>query len=249
MSLGSNLNGLARKAGWEVRRYRPTRSEHARRQWVLREYGVDLVLDVGGNVGEWGALLRRSGYRGRIVSFEPISEAFEALERRAAGDPAWDVHRMALGERDREAAIQVSENLGSSSFLPIEDRHLEADATSAYVREETVPVRKLDSVADDLTSGENLVYLKLDVQGFETKVLAGAALYLSRVIAIQAEVSLVPLYQDEPSPWDVLTRIQSLGFEPFSLDPCFSDPDSGRMLQMDALFVRPRTDQEHVLPT
>src|SRR4051794_18567254 len=56
---------------------------------VLRMYRVNCVLDVGANRGQYATALRRAGYMGRIVSFEPVPDVFDELRRRAAGDPAW----------------------------------------------------------------------------------------------------------------------------------------------------------------
>ena len=74
---------------------------------LLRKYRVDLVLDVGANRGQYAGQLRRSGYTGRILSFEPVPEVFAELSRAAAGDDLWDVHQLALGRERAELDMHV----------------------------------------------------------------------------------------------------------------------------------------------
>src|SRR5690348_3558751 len=64
---------------------------------LFQRYAVNCVVDVGARHGDFAYLVRLFGFRGRIVSFEPISENFETLTRRAATDPAWTVRQLALG--------------------------------------------------------------------------------------------------------------------------------------------------------
>lgn len=238
MRLGSRANAAARRLGWEVQRFDPQRSKHARRQEILRTKHVDLLLDVGGNVGAWGQLIRRTGYGGRIASFEPVSSAFAKLQQTAATDAGWECHRLALGDRNGAAEIGVSENLGSSSFLEIERRHVEASPGAHYVTRESVELARLDSMMPKLGDPQERIYMKLDVQGYELKVLEGAAATLPRVVAIETEVNLVKLYEGQPSICDLLAALEPIGFELFALEPCFVDERSGQMLEVDALLVR-----------
>lgn len=80
------LKRLLRGMGYELRRYTPLRSFAAARDALLRD--VDAVVDVGANAGQYGELLRASGFRGRLISLEPVGEAFEQLLRRARADRA-----------------------------------------------------------------------------------------------------------------------------------------------------------------
>src|SRR6266550_1126285 len=93
-----------------------------RRGEILRMYGVNLVLDVGANVGQYALALRRVGrYRGRILSFEPVAAAYEAVLRAAANDSEWECSRLALFDHDGVAEITVASSSDFSSFLPFMD--------------------------------------------------------------------------------------------------------------------------------
>ena len=204
----------------------------------MRALEIDVVLDVGANAGFYAERLRRAGYCGRMVSLEPLSEAFGELQRRCAGDPRWTARRLALGDADGEAEIHVAANSWSSSLLDMGERHLRSAPESAYVTAEPVPVARLDSVWSDLVRDGERVFLKLDVQGFELHVIQGAPDSLGRVEGLQTELSLVSLYEGDAGWRDVLDLLHGHGFELAGLDAGFEDPETGRMLQFDATLVR-----------
>src|SRR5437868_4028361 len=110
--IDSLLKATARKFGLDVRRFAPSSSPAAQLQTMLSWHGINLVFDVGANVGQFGRDLRRHvGYRGRIVSFEPMRSAHEALIRLAARDDAWEVaQRAAIGANCGTITINVSGN-------------------------------------------------------------------------------------------------------------------------------------------
>ena len=71
---------------------------------------VDLALDVGANEGQFASQLRGGGFRGKIISFEPLSAAFAALRRKCDRDADWSCHKLAIGDTDGEAIINISAN-------------------------------------------------------------------------------------------------------------------------------------------
>jgi FkbM family methyltransferase len=230
-----------RRAGYELHQYVPgpvLYDEDIRRVKLLRSQGIGTVLDVGANAGQYAQRLRAAGYPGRIVSFEPLSEAFAALERAAAEDARWDVRRLALSDTDGEAEIHVAGNSWSSSLLDMGERHLASAPESAYVGSERIATARLDTIWDDVLGGDERPFLKLDVQGFEMHVLRGAGTRLDRVAGVQAELALVHLYEGDALWREVVDHLETQGFELAGLEPGFEDPDSGRMLQADGIFVR-----------
>lgn len=199
---------------------------------------VTLVLDCGANVGQYGKMLRQAGYRARIVSFEPSTNAFEQLASVAAKDPLWECHRVALGARPGAGTIHVAANSVSSSLLPVTEESIAAEPACAFSHDENIVIERLDSLAERIYIDDEVIWLKIDVQGFELEVLRGSAGIIDRISAIELEMSTVPLYEGQPLVGDVLGHLQNLGFELVGCDPGFSDPVSGYMLQMDGVFVR-----------
>ena len=196
-------------------------------------------MDVGANEGQHALTLRREGYRGRILSFEPLPTAWAECARRASGDPLWTVApRAALGAREGSVEIHVASNSASSSILPMHDTHRAAAPHSRYVGVETVPLHRLDQVARDAVAAAAHPFLKIDTQGYERDVLEGASAVIDSLMGIQLEISLTPLYEGSPTLPELLALMELWGFALHALLPAFTDVASGRMLQVDGLFFR-----------
>jgi FkbM family methyltransferase len=204
---------------------------------LLREEHINLVLDVGANLGQFASWIRKGGYQDRILSFEPLNQAHHDLVNAAKQDSLWTVApKMALGNAPGEIDIHVARNSVSSSILPMLNTHLQAAPDSGYVETQTVKVNRLDDVFSPDPSDRLL--LKVDVQGYEKAVLEGAPRILQQCRAMIVELSLVPLYEGQSLAMELWKYIMNLGFQACYFDPGFRDPFSGRMLQMDGVFVR-----------
>lgn len=228
-----------RSCGLDITRYNPEHSDSARLAHLLRSYRIDCVVDVGANAGQYAKGLRKLGYRGRIVSFEPQSAAHAALRAASAKDPLWDVpDAVAIGDFDGETDINVAANSLSSSIRPMAAAHADAAPYSRYNGKEKVRVARLDSVCDTAIGNATRPYLKIDTQGFESQVLAGAAGCLKRFVGVQVELSLVELYVGQELFFDIAERLRQQGFGMVGLMPGFVDPRTGHLLQADGLFFR-----------
>lgn len=210
----------------------------ARRLRAYADRQVDTVLDVGAAEGNFGQKLRDSGFSGRIVSFEPVSDSYRALARVARRDGQWDAINVAIGDEDGSATINVSGRHTSSSLLPMAAKHVEAAPDSAYVRTETVRVQRLDTALVALGSPPGPFSLKIDVQGLEASVLAGAKETLTRTRVLEVELSMVSLYQGGPLYTGMIGHLDSLGFRLVSWEDVLNERDTGYVLQADAIFVR-----------
>ncbi len=234
-----NTNKITTLVGLRLLRNDTTTNPEKMLSRLLRSFKIDLVLDVGANAGQSAKKIFASGYKGRIISFEPVPGPFKKLKSKAAKNPQWSVIQAAIGEMDGEIEIYVAENLESSSILPMLPRHKEAAPDSKEIGVIKTPLLRLDSLKEEGKIGnQDCIFLKIDVQGFELQVIKGSLEILNQVHVIQLEMSLVPLYEGSPLFEEVLSTLKQYGFSLFSLIPGFSDPDTGQLLQMDGIFIQ-----------
>ena len=192
---------------------------------LAAQLAVNCVIDVGANEGQWARALRAAGYVGRIVSFEPIRASFEKLRAAAAGDADWHVHHLALGDADGSLVLKRTEDpLFASALSPSRFARSKFPAGIGVLAEESVGVKRLDSVFRELVAGiaRPRVLLKMDTQGYDLRVFDGARGALPWILALQSELSVLPLYDGMPSYIDALAVYSRSGFAPAGFHPILS---------------------------
>jgi FkbM family methyltransferase len=244
------LLGVLRSTGYQVASHLPeewvrwVRSRNLIKD-VLSRLSINCVFDVGANRGQFGTLLRRTGYKGLILSFEPVRVNFDALEKVAAESKNRRVFPYALGAAECSKRINVTDETVFSSFLtPSEDSQPRFPG-NRVARTEEVEVRRMDSVFDDLIEEipSPRVYVKLDTQGFDTEVLRGAESVLDRVLALQTEISFQPIYNDMCGFASSITEFQARGFEVVDFTPVVRGADQFSATEMDCVMVRRTSSQ------
>jgi FkbM family methyltransferase len=238
MSLLHRARRLFQAIGLDVRRF-PQGEPAYRRVQLILHHRIDHVFDVGASDGRYGEELRRFGYQGRIVSFEPLRDSFGVLSDRVATDPLWTALPYALGSHVGEVVLNVAGNVGaSSSILPMLERHRATAPDAAYIATQKVAQYPLDRLWRDFAGPQDRTFCKIDVQGYERHVLDGAAEFLNHCLGLQLELSLVPLYEGAMPYREALDVIEGLGFALMAIDAGFTDSESGQALQVDAVFFR-----------
>lgn len=238
MSIKYELRKFLWRFGFDIIRFEPRSHPLARRKQMLESYNIDVVLDIGANVGQFALQIRDIGYTNKIVSFEPMTSAFKLLKAKAKPDPDWEIFNFALGDAEDKQEINISRNSYSSSLLDMLPAHLESAPESKYIGKEIIEIKKLDTIFSDLCNPSNKVYMKIDTQGFEDKVLKGAENSLRHIHTVQMEMSLVPLYEGAFLFNEVFALMSEKGYTLVAVEPGFSDPDSGQLLQVDGIFHR-----------
>jgi len=228
---------LLRRLGVDLVRYAPRNFPHLRRAGLLADERIGLVLDVGAADGSWAGTLRTNGYTGRIISFEPLAQAFGRLEAAAAEDDLWEVHRVAVGAHDGHGVLHVAGNEQSSSLLPMTQRHLRHAPESAVAGRESVRLVMLDTVE---FARDAPIFLKLDVQGSELDVLHGAKKTLRSTRLVEAELSAVELYEGQALLEEVIAYLRSAEFDLVGFETSFRDRSAGDLLQGNGFFRRRR---------
>jgi FkbM family methyltransferase len=219
--------------GLEIRHIQTTRTLMG----FITDRNIDVVLDVGANVGQFGASLRAQGYRGKIVSYEPILTVYQALAATTATDLEWDINNFALGSRTEFATINVSTSSEFSSILPSTCAAMTYDEAAAVTRTESIEVRKLDDV---FTKPSGNILLKIDTQGYERQVLEGGRCLLPKLKGVLMELPIVHLYQGTWQFHEAIAFMADVGFVPAQIHPVnFHSTDRVSIIEVDCLF-RPR---------
>jgi FkbM family methyltransferase len=209
------------------------------RQWgrlmdLIKALEINVFLDVGANKGFFSKHLRMSGYRGRLLSFEPILEDYRRIEILAKGDADWIVSDLALGaengSRDFKVIISDGETV-LSSFLQLKGQ--------PAFRSFSAKIRRLDCILGDMMGDikNPRIFLKMDTQGFDSEVFAGASGWMDRIFGIQSELSVIPLYDGMPHYTDSLNRYEASGFKLMDLFVVNRMPNSA-ILEYDCLMAR-----------
>jgi FkbM family methyltransferase len=207
MALKRTLRLAARRLGLDVRPLDQLREPALRLVRMCEAYGVTIALDVGANVGDWARELRFAGYGGRLVSFEPLARPGIQLAATAAHDPLWTTVRTALGREGGASSLSVSRDARWSSLLPL----VAVNEQAKVVGKETVPVQTLDEATRAFVTEDDRALLKLDVEGYELEVLAGATELLPRVAIAQIEVLLRPTYEGQGSREELFSTLEQAG--------------------------------------
>lgn len=193
----------------------------------LRERGYvpGVVHDIGAAEGGWARMALRHWPTARFVCFEPLAERQAALRTLAAEHPGQvELRACGLGDEDGELALGVTDFLWDSSF--------------AYAGRmaRTVPVRRLDTlVAEGLPRPD---FLKIDVQGFEARVVRGGREAVSGADLVLMECAFFPFCAEMRTLDRSVAMMAELGFVPYEFVDFLRRPLDGAMGQCDLLFVR-----------
>lgn len=233
------IRKLFHMLGFDLHRLTPSENPQVQLKKSLEVVNANIVFDIGANEGQFASELRSVGFFGELVSFEPLTSARKKLLSLAENDRKWSVHpQAAVGDQDGLIEINIAGNSVSSSVLPMLESHSDAAVGSAYVASEKVPIIRLDSVAEQYLRPDSNLFIKIDTQGYEWKVLDGASETLKRAKGVLCELSLVPLYEGQRLWLDVIERLEAEGFTLWAIQKGFTDIRDGRSLQVDAIFLR-----------
>jgi FkbM family methyltransferase len=243
------LRNIVRRFGYEVvpRGALEDRAFALHLESLFALLDIRCVLDVGANRGQYARFLRdRVGFRGTIVSFEPLSKNVALLREQAKADPRWVVRGCALGSQDARMNINVMKHDLLSSFLTPDHSSVRMfNELNVVDHIENVTVRRLDSVMNDLRDDPAVrnVYLKLDTQGFDLEVVRGAPSTLRSVRAMQTELSVMPIYKGSPTYRETLDALTEQNFGITAMFPVTRD-ELMRVIEFDCVMINGAPDTE-----
>jgi FkbM family methyltransferase len=182
-------------------------------RWFDEGFRPKVVYDIGANEGLWSEMCQAIFAPEISVLFEPQVEARDrAVRRRARAGFDWRILPQALGEREERQVLHLTRNRAASSLLAPLVGESGGVVEIQEVGEEKVTVVPLDTlvVAKGLPQPD---LIKIDVQGFEGRVLAGGRKTLRGARRMVIEVSLQPLYAGQSLMPEVLQTVSGWGFE------------------------------------
>jgi len=238
------IQKAARVVGLHVGRYPPVDSLAYHLKTILHQLEIDCVLDVGAHQGEFSGFLRDLDYTGDIISFEPVAASFSTLTRARALDKRWRGHNIALGAEDGQLEMNIYAGSVFNSFLkPAEHGTTRFRDDTQVVRVDKVPVRRLESVIDELLAARPgaRIFLKMDTQGYDLHVVRGAGRRLDAILALQTELAARPTYEGMPSLPDALAELGRLGFEVTGIFPVARELDHLRVIEFDCVMCHKPT--------
>lgn len=235
------LRGLSQALGYELIREKKHPSLRAHLKNVFAHCRIDVVLDVGANLGQFATLIRSAGFSGHIYSFEPVTASFERLAETARGDARWQVFKSGLGERQAQLAINLSRSSDLNSLLNASDY---GRAHYPKIEARTQEIIEIDTL-DHFLAGSGIpedarIFLKMDTQGYDLKVFEGATASLPRIRALLSELSLIPIYENAPHYLEALARYERAGFRASGLYPVSRDDDLA-IIELDCVLVNQNT--------
>ncbi len=213
-------------------------SNSAQIEWVIEQFDIDLVIDAGANVGQFAQNLR-SFYTGEIISFEPVTDIFMKLKNIAHCDLKWHIYNVALGSENKKVMVNILEESSLSSILKPNNYSVKRFGNDARIKQrEEVKLVRLDSLLKDLVENveHRRIFLKMDTQGYDLEVLKGSIGIKDYIVAIQSEISLMPIYEGMPHWEESLSFYEGLGFKIVGMFPV--SRDNGIVIEYDCLMIK-----------
>ena len=233
-------NGALR-FGIVISKYPPLGSLERHLRDYLLQMKINVVLDVGAFVGNYALELRKIGYKGYILSFEPVSASYENLTKTMGNDPLWVGYPFGLSDEEREALINTHSSGDFNSLLTLRE-----DAQKAYAVDPAdqgqakIQLKRLDAVLPPLIEKikSPRIFLKMDTQGHDISVLKGASGVLDMILGLQSELPAIELYYGMPSMSALLEYYLSCKFVPIGFYPVNTFHDQQVSPEFDVLFNR-----------
>ncbi len=229
---------LINKAGYDIYKKSKKVQLLINEKWnFLRRVDIRTIIDVGANDGQFIKEVSNIFPNAEFYSFEPLKDCYERLIINFKNNAKVHAFNFALGEEDGEIIFSRSSASTSSSILKMGRLHKILFPNTANLIEEKVKIKRIDDVFENKVI-QDLILLKIDVQGAEEKVIKGAIQFLKKVNIIITEVSYATLYEDQPLFVDILNLLLAQNFIFIGMLEQFSSPSTNAPLFADAIFVK-----------
>ncbi|MEM0173177.1 MAG: FkbM family methyltransferase [Sulfolobaceae archaeon] len=180
----------------------------------LKKYPIRTIIDVGANEGQFARYISKIFPEAILYCFEPVPETFEKLKNWAVKNGNINAFNIALGDFNGDIEmLQHTEHSPSSSILKTSEI-----CESLYPftkKQKTINVRQM--TMDNAIQSLNMtlkpdVLIKLDVQGYEDRVIRGGEEIFRNAKACILEICLDELYKEQANFREIIELLYNLGF-------------------------------------
>ncbi|NJL10299.1 MAG: FkbM family methyltransferase, partial [Calothrix sp. SM1_7_51] len=178
----------------------------------LHEINIATILDIGANIGQFSSTISSVFPQANIYAFEPLPDCFQELQARMSNCKNFTAINVALGDNSGILKFERNNFSLSSSFLKMTDIHKTAFPETQQSQSVEVKVEKLDDIVKNLYIVDPVI-IKIDVQGYEDKVLKGGEETIKRAKLVISETSFESLYEGQPLFDDIYRKFIDLGFQ------------------------------------
>lgn len=202
-----------------------------------QQLGIKTILDIGANTGQSVITFRQAFPEATIHAFEPLPDCFNELSINVSGIEKVELHNIAVSDQAGILGFEQNEFSPSSSALPMTKEHMENFPFTKNSRNTKVTADTLDNILSKTAIEKNLL-IKIDVQGYEKHVINGGLSTFSSATLIIMETTFETMYRGEPLFNEIYETMHSIGFKYAGAFDQLLSPQTNKILQQDAIFVK-----------
>ena len=233
--IGRPLNKILNYFGYHVAATQTSIPKIRGGNWAER-LNIQTIIDIGSNEGQFINEIESILPGRKIFAFEPIAACFKKMvaNTRSSNVTAFNI---GLSDLDGTTEINISGNLVSSSILKMEELHQSAYPESQYIKKEIIELKRLDTVFENIVLIDNLL-IKVDVQGYEEKVIKGGEKTFSKAAALIIETAFEPFYEGQWLFDDLYAHLAASGFKFMGFADQVASGKTGIPIYADAIFIK-----------
>ena len=205
----------------------------------VRHSGINpsTIIDIGANIGQFSCMSNYVFPQANIYAIEPDPKVFSILSSNTNFINRISLFNFAIGDYSRMINFNINADTQISSVLELGEKRKKEFPKNKVISIIETEMKTLDSILSSNCLTKPIL-IKIDVQGFEDKVLVGARKLLKDIDWVILEVSFGDLYVGEANFDILLDSMKSSGFYFIGPMNFHFSPDGSKIIEMDALFKR-----------
>lgn len=204
---------------------------------LLNSIEIKTFIDIGASYGDFIHLVRDARKNVQIFGFEPFPNVFNNLKDRYCNSEEIKIYNLAIGNFDGTTTFNENNYTYSSSILPLGEIHINEFPYTKNFNKSEVRIACLDTIFKRVII-ERPLLIKVDVQGYEEKVISGGKKIFAQADYVIIELSFCELYLGQALFDDINNELNKLGLFYAGCISQLCSPHDKTILQQDALYIR-----------